>query len=182
MITIAAVAAALLLALAAWRDVATRIIPDGLCAAIALLGVALRLGEGLPALLATLAAAAALFLGLLLLAMLGLMGGGDLKLATAIALGLPPLGVYQLVVATALAGGVLALLYVMLARVVRPAAGARAGPPAPATPPIARRRDAPLLRRVLAAEAWRLRRRGPLPYGVAIAAGGTLVLFRSLGT
>lgn len=181
MLTTAAVATALLLAVAAWRDVATRIIPDGICAAVAVLGIAVRLGEGVPALLATMAAALVLFIILLALAMFGVMGGGDLKLATATALTLSPLGVYQLVVATALAGGVLALIYLLLARLLRApatAGGAMSGWAGFAPG----RRGAPLLRRVLIAETWRLRRRGPLPYGVAIAAGGMLVLFRSLGT
>ncbi|MBW8269080.1 prepilin peptidase [Caldovatus aquaticus] len=174
MLTLAALATALLLAVAAWRDVATRLIPDGICAAIAVLGLAQRLAEGMPALLATLAAALALFLFLLLLAMAGAMGGGDLKLATATALALPPIGIYHLIVTTALAGGVLALIYLALARMLRaPAAGGVASPA---------RRGTPLLRRVLIAETRRLRRRGPLPYGVAIAAGGMLVLFRSVGT
>jgi prepilin peptidase CpaA len=39
----------------------------------------------------------------------------------------------------------------------------------------------PLLRRVLAVEARRVRRRGPLPYAVAIAIGGTLVLLNLPG-
>ncbi len=180
MLTIAAIMAAFLLAVAAWRDIAARIIPDEICAAVALLGIVIRLTEGLPALAATLVATLALFLLLLPLAMYGLMGGGDLKLATAIALGLPPIGSYQFVVATALAGGVLALVYILFARIQRSVASARGGPAAGIA--LAARHDASLLRRVLAAEAWRLRRRGPLPYGVAIAAGGALVLFRSLGT
>ncbi len=181
MLTIAAVAAAILLAAAAWRDIAARVIPDEICAALALLGVLVRASEGLSALAVTLVAALVLFLALLPLAMYGLMGGGDLKLATAVALGLPPVGAYQLMVATALAGGVLALIYMLLARFLRPsvAAGRNALPVVPPASP--RRSGMSLLRRVLAAEAWRLRRRGPLPYGVAIAAGGVLVLFRSSG-
>jgi prepilin peptidase CpaA len=35
---------------------------------------------------------------------------------------------------------------------------------------------ATLLRRVLVVEAWRMRRRGPLPYAVAIAGGAILLL------
>jgi prepilin peptidase CpaA len=112
-------------------------------------------------------AVAALIFGLLLpFAVMGMLGGGDLKLATAIAIGLPPLGSYQFVVATAVAGGLLALLYLAAHRLaLRRAAPSRAAG-----------RAASLLRRVLAAEAWRVRRRGPLPYGVAIAAGAALVL------
>jgi prepilin peptidase CpaA len=34
----------------------------------------------------------------------------------------------------------------------------------------------PLVRRVLRAEAWRINRRGPLPYAFAIAGGAILTL------
>jgi prepilin peptidase CpaA len=96
----------------------------------------------------------------------GWLGGGDVKLAAAFALVPPPGQAAAFVLATALAGGVLALLYTVLVRLVpRPAPGRRTG----------------LLARCLKAEAWRISRRGPLPYAAAIAAGGFYVLQPSLG-
>lgn len=143
---------------AAWRDLAVRRIPDPLSASIAAAAILLRVVEGPGALAASLAAALALFVLLFALFARGWLGGGDVKLATALALGLPPQGIWTLVVATALAGGVLASGYLLMHRLA-------AGPVAPT-----RRRSA-ILARVAAAEAWRIRRRGPLPYGIAIAAG-----------
>ena len=160
-----------LLGLAAWRDIATRSIPDSISLVLAGLGLLLRWHEGWAPLGLSLLAALGLFLILLTCHARGLLGGGDVKLLTALALGLPPLGSYQLVVATALAGGVLAIAYLVLHR----ALSARGGALSP------RGRGEPLLRRIVSVEARRIRARGPLPYGVAIAVGGALVLLQSPG-
>lgn len=166
-------AAILLFAIAVWRDVATRIIPDGVSLALALAGLLSRAaGAGFEAAAWSLAVGAGCFLLLLPLVMRGALGGGDMKLASAMMLGLPPHLAWDFVFATVMLGGVLALPYLAGPALVPPArpaaAAARGGRPG-------------LLRRVLAAEAWRLRRRGPLPYGVAIAGGGLLVLLTSPG-
>lgn len=151
--------AALLLAAAAAHDAATRTIPNWLPLLLAALGVALRLltgdlGPGL-------AVAALVLAGTALAWLRGWLGGGDVKLAAAFALVPPPGQVAAFVLATALAGGVLALVYLALVRrVPRPSPGRRAG----------------FLARCAKAEAWRMRRGGPLPYAVAIAAGGFYVL------
>jgi prepilin peptidase CpaA len=155
-----------LLVAAAWRDVATRTIPDGISIALAFFGLGLRATEGSLALASSAATAALLFLGLVLLHARGALGGGDVKLASAIALGLPPLATFDFLLATALSGGVLGLLYLALRHL-----------PAPVPAPFATF----LPRRVLAAEHWRIHRRGPLPYAIAIAAGGILTLLAPLG-
>lgn len=128
--------AALAVALAGFQDIASRRIPNALCALLAAVAVATRLTEGL-------AAASLLFAVLFALFLRGVLGGGDVKLATAAALGLPPPAVWDFVVATAVAGGVLSLLYL-------------AGPhlPLPACRPAGRSR--PLLARIAAAETRRL--------------------------
>ena len=90
---------------------------------------------------------------------LGWMGGGDVKLLTAAAIFVAPLTVPMLVAATSLAGGVLALVFVVGRRIVARPVGGR--------PP----RMAP---RILRGERWRLHRGGPLPYAAAIAAGGLI--------
>lgn len=149
----------LALATAAWRDLAVRRIPNALCATVAVAGVVLRGLGGIEALAQSAAAAAALFIVLFVLFVRGWFGGGDVKLATAVALGLPPSAVWSFVVATALAGGVLSAVY-LVAISLRPARLAPRG------------RAASLPRRVAAAEIWRIGRRGPLPYGIPLCASG----------
>jgi prepilin peptidase CpaA len=83
---------------------------------------------------------------------------------TALAVGMSPFDSYRFVVATAIAGGLLGIAYFLLSRRLN---GLRES------------RRASLLGRVATIESWRIRRRGPLPYGVAIAAGGTFVLLHS---
>jgi len=94
--------------------------------------------------------------------MRGWMGGGDVKLLVALAVGLPLTGVIQLLTITALAGGVLALVHLMMRHLPYPKL-------APA--------GSSLARRVYAIERWRHLRHAPLPYGVAIACGGIWTIF-----
>ena len=156
--------AVVLLAVAAVHDAATRTIPNWVPAGLAALGAAVRLlgGQVLPGL----AAAGLMLAGCVLAWLGGWLGGGDAKLAAAFALVLPPGQVAAFVLATALAGGILASLYLLLHRVVPPPApGRRTG----------------LFPRCLKAEAWRIRRGGPLPYAIAITAGGFYALQPSFG-
>jgi prepilin peptidase CpaA len=152
---------AALLLVAAWRDIATRIIPDTVCVLVGAAGLLIRSSEGVLPVMVSLAMAVALFLLLLPAASRGALGGGDVKLATALLIGLSPLAAWDFIFVTVMLGGVLGIAYMagpVLVRNVRV-------PPA----------GAPLLQRVLQVEHWRLRRRGPLPYAVAIAAGGIIV-------
>jgi prepilin peptidase CpaA len=150
-----------LLLYAAARDIATRLIPDEVSLAIVAAGIATRLFEGWQQAGMSLLVGVLLFVVLLLLAMRGMIGGGDAKLIAAMATGLPPAETWNFIVATVLAGGVLAVGYLVARRLM----------PQPRLAP-----GAPMLRRLLAVEAWRIRRRGPLPYAVAIAAGGLFLL------
>jgi prepilin peptidase CpaA len=134
------------------------------------LGVAVRMMDGWQPLLASVLVAAGLFLALVALHARGLIGGGDAKLIAALAAGLAPLDTLNLVVATGLVGGVLGALYMILPRLMPAASLARPMRPVPA------------MRRVASVEAWRIRRRGPLPYGIAIALGGSLVLLHVPGS
>jgi prepilin peptidase CpaA len=155
-----------LLVAAAWRDIATRTLPDPVSILLAGAGILSRVSEGWQAAAVSIAVALILFLLLLLLAVYGLLGGGDVKLAAAVALGLPPAAAWDFIYATMMIGGVLGAIYLVGPRIVprsRPALG---------TSP---------LRRVAAIEAWRLRRRGPVPYGVAIAGGGILMVLSAPG-
>lgn len=159
------VAAALLL-FAAARDIATRLIPDGVSIGIALVGLASRATLGWTEAGTSLAIGAVLFVVLLPLAMRGWLGGGDVKLISAMAVGLAPHQTWLFIVATVFAGGVLGMAYI-LGRHVVPETRVAGG--------------TTLLRRVLVVEAWRMRRRGPLPYAVAIAVGGLFVLYTLTG-
>jgi prepilin peptidase CpaA len=159
-----------LLLLGAWNDIATRLIPDAIPLAIAGLAILLRLPAGLLPTLYSVLVAGLVFTALLGLAIRGWLGGGDVKLAAALALALPPYAVWDFVTATTFCGGVLALPYIAVAR-FQPAVAQAAQP----------RSRAGLLTRISRAEARRLRQGGPLPYAVAIAAGGIITLHAMIG-
>ncbi len=150
-----------LLAIAAWRDLGTRMIPDVLPMALLLTGMGLRLHAGGAAVGGSLLLAALLFAALALLHARGWLGGGDVKLAAGATAGLAPHAVLPFLVATGIAGGALAAAHLALRRL--------------------RWRPRPLttvngLRRVVRAERWRIARHAPLPYAVAIACGGAWVI------
>ncbi|MGY3492296.1 prepilin peptidase CpaA [Bradyrhizobium sp. USDA 4502] len=155
-VPVASVLEILLLLYVATIDIATRLISNEICLALAFLGIAAQLLAPMQ-LAQALIVVAILFLVLLVIYQRGMIGGGDVKLLVALAIGLPLTGVIQLLTATALAGGVLAALHLMMRRLPQPRL-------APA--------GSSLIRRVYAVERWRHLRHAPLPYGVAIASGG----------
>jgi prepilin peptidase CpaA len=160
-VPIASILQILLLLYVATIDVATRVISNQICLALALLGIAGQLA--MPTQIAqSLMIAALLFMLLLLVYTRGWIGGGDVKLLVALATGLPLTGVVQLLAITALAGGVLALVHLMMRLLPYPRL-------APA--------GSSFVRRVYAVERWRHLRHAPLPYGVAIACGGIWTVF-----
>lgn len=154
-----------LLIIAAWRDVAVRLIPYFVPILTAVAGFGARCAIGPRAAIISLAGAAIIFVILALIHRRGLLGGGDVTLMAAFACGLSPPQTYQFILYTSVSGGVLAAVWLLLQRLVR--RGKRRAPPP---------RGTPLPMRVLAAERWRLARKAPLPYAVAIAMGGLLVL------
>lgn len=85
-----------LLLCAAWTDVATRVIPNSLAVALALIGVAARSFAGFSAIAVSAGLALLLFVLLTLAHSRGMMGGGDVKLAAATAIGLPAESIYHL--------------------------------------------------------------------------------------
>jgi prepilin peptidase CpaA len=151
----------LLLLYVATIDVATRLIRNEICLALALLGIASQLASPIQV-AQSLIAATILLLLLLVIHTRGLIGGGDVKLLVALAIGLPLIGVIQLLTVTVLAGGVLALVHLMMRLLPYPRL-------APA--------GSSFVRRVYAIERWRHLRHAPLPYGVAIACGGIWTVF-----
>ncbi|WP_338699134.1 prepilin peptidase [Bradyrhizobium sp. 26S5] len=146
----------LLLLYVATTDIAARLIRNEICLALVILGIARQLADPMQV-AQSLIIAAILLLLLLVIYQRGKIGGGDVKLLVALAVGLPLTGVVQLLTITALAGGVLGLVHLMMRALPYPRL-------APA--------GSSLVRRVYAVERWRHLRHAPLPYGVAIACGG----------
>jgi prepilin peptidase CpaA len=151
----------LLLLYVAMIDIATRLIRNEICLVLALLGIAGQFASQMHV-TESLIAATILLLLLIVVYQRGWIGGGDVKLLVALAIGLPLMGVIQLLTVTALAGGVLALVHLMMRLLPYPKL-------APA--------GSSLVRRVYAIERWRNLRHAPLPYGVAIACGGIWTVF-----
>jgi prepilin peptidase CpaA len=152
-----------LLGIAALKDIACRIIPDVVPLGLLAIAIAMHLTDGNTT--AALAAGAIVSVLGALCWRLGALGGGDVKPLAACALLVPPSLVPQLVLLTAIAGGVLALLYLVLSCVAR--TSGRATRPG---------RPRSLIGRIWRAERWRIRRRAGLPYGCAIAIGTLLTL------
>jgi len=138
------------LSIAAAIDVRSRIIPDRVVLLLVANGLALRLGmAGWHQAAISLLAAGAILLVLGQAARHGLIGGGDAKLIAAVALFVPVADVPALVLAIALAGGVVSSFYLVLRAMARH--GAVLG----------------LLRR----EQRRIAAGLPLPYALAIFLG-----------
>jgi prepilin peptidase CpaA len=159
-----------MLVVAALHDIVARTVPNGIAVGVAAAGViaqtALSL-MGVGQLLISLPVAVAVFFLAALLWRRGLMGGADVKLFGASALLVPPMLVPSMVMCATLAGGVLALIYLVARRraperlaLALPGGGRRLG----------------LFARAVRVERWRLRRGGPLPYAVAIAGGVLFVM------
>jgi prepilin peptidase CpaA len=119
MIAFAAIAAS------SWRDLKERIIPNEMVVIVAVtgIGLSLMLRPGQTGI--SLAAAVLVLFALGLLSHFNLMGGGDVKLISAVTLLVPPERIGGLIVAIALAGGVLAIVYLVAHRALRHNSGAR---------------------------------------------------------
>ncbi len=159
-----------LLLIAAWNDIATRLIPDCVPIALSLVGALARLMSGPAALAESFVLTSGLFVVLVVLHARGALGGGDVKLAAAVCLGLSPLAAWRFIFITAMAGGILGMLHLAGRTALR---GVVAHPPAP--------RGTALPLRVFRAERWRIARHGSLSYGVAIACGGIWAVIESRG-
>ncbi len=153
-----------LLVYAALHDFAARTVPNWLPVCVLILGILWRILDH--SLLAGLVVSAVTFAILFAVWLLNGIGGGDAKLWPATALLIPPHWQPELnfFLRVFLIGGALALVYLAL-WVFLPKRRS-----APAT------RTVGLVRRVLRAEAWRIARRGPLPYAFAISGGAIITL------
>jgi prepilin peptidase CpaA len=161
--TILLLAAATSLLFAAAHDLAVRTVPNRVSLIVAAVGLALNALDG--QLVPALFGGGLVFAGCWFCWRHGWIGGGDVKLLSACSLLVPPLSVPELILWTAIAGAVLALLYLalgaLLARLLPGGASAR---------------PTGLLKRVWRAERRRICRRLSLPYACAICAGVLLTL------
>jgi prepilin peptidase CpaA len=144
---------------ASLHDIVARTVPNGLPLALALAGIAAGALDGY--LFGSLLAAGIVFVLSALCWRRGWMGGGDVKLLGAAALGMPPSSVLTFVAAVAIAGGLLALVYLAARQFVSVSAAVRPDR---------------LFARTMRVERWRIGRGGPLPYACAIAAGFLFVI------
>ena len=162
-------AAATALLFAAVHDLAVRTVPNLVSLIVATAGVALHALDGQlgPALFG----GGLVFAGAWYCWRRGWIGGGDVKLLGACTLLVPPTSVPALVLTTAIAGAMLALVYLTVGMAL-----ARLLPGGAAT------RPAGLLGRVWRAERRRIRRRLSLPYACAICAGALLTLYGTVPT
>ena len=157
------VAEGIFLLYAACTDIAARLIPNAVCLALAALGMMhASLTTPASALMQASVVTIGLFLTLLMLHTRRWIGGGDVKLLVAVAIGMSFAGVVDLLTRIALVSLVLAAVHLIMRRLPNPK-------PAPV--------GSSLVRRVYAIERWRNLRHAPLPYGVAIAFGGIWTLF-----
>lgn len=161
----------LLLGYAAWRDVATRTIPDSISITLIALGACVRLMSGWEALGWSLLVAVSVFFVLLPLCGRGVLGGADLKLLAALAVGFSPETSLHLLLSVTVVGGFLAAAYLLLGRIFRLIGFFSR----------ARMRPRSLPGRIALVECWRIRRHAPLPYGVAIAVGAVFVILQNRG-
>ena len=154
----------LLLIAASVRDFATRIVPNFIPLALAFVALAFSAVEG--RLFWGLMSGVVVFALAFLCWRMRWIGGADVKMLGAAAMLMPPAATANFVLDTAVAGGLLGLLYLLARRLI----------PAP-RPGLARQGPRPgLFARVLRAERWRIHRGGPLPYACAIAAGFLFVV------
>ncbi len=155
-----------LLIYAALHDLAARTVPNWLPVCLLAIGLVARLADH--TLWSGLAVTLLAFVILFGIWFSGSMGGGDVKLWAATVLLVPPHWQPQLAffLRVLLLGGALALLYLAL---WWPMARLRQALPAPVS-------RAGFLQRVLKAEIWRISRRGPLPYALAISASAIVTL------
>jgi prepilin peptidase CpaA len=109
-------ALAALLLLAATGDLRSRIIPNWLTAAVALLAIPYWLLSGFelwPTIALHVLVAAGIFTAFAIAFHFGAMGGGDVKLVAALALWLDPVAALRMLVIMSLAGGALTLAMVI---------------------------------------------------------------------
>ena len=157
------------LSVAVATDLASRIIPNRLVLLVLCASVALRLLSEPGPLWLGLLGLVAVLVALSLLASRDLVGWGDAKLIAAVSVAVPADRLLPLLLAIALAGGILSCLYLASRFILR----RTTSPPGPALPAS---EMLPLLFRLADRECARIRAGEPMPYAVAIFGGVTYTL------
>jgi prepilin peptidase CpaA len=154
------------------NDICYREIPNKFIIIITVIGIGILVtnGDWLEG-FTTLGFAIATFLVLALLCMAGKFGGGDVKLLTASVLLVGASSFLDFLLLTALAGGVLSLVYLAAFLTLKALPLSSAAAPIPSRKALKSRLH--LLWRI---ERRRILRRSSIPYGVAISAGSILSL------
>jgi prepilin peptidase CpaA len=144
-----------------WRE---RIIPNEAVLAVAVCAIALGLLTRPGSVWISLSISVVLFAGLWILANRDFLGGGDAKLIAAVTLLVPPNRVGMLLIAIALAGGVVSLAYLAAAHAARrmPAVGVVA---------VEASRPARKSNRMLRGEVTRVADENSVPYALAVLGG-----------
>ncbi len=159
--------------LSAATDLKERIVPNKFVAVIAASGVALTLAVRPDQLWISLLAAAGVLVGLGVLAHYDLVGGGDVKLISALTLLVPPERIGMLLVGIVLAGGLLGCAY-FAARHVLEKRVAEQGDRRAFEP------RASSLDRLVRDECARIAAGEPMPYALAVLAGAASYVAREL--
>lgn len=150
----------LILVAAAVQDLRTRRIPNGLVISVAVTGLLLGAFSHPHLLWINIVAALLVLVVFGALSHLETLGGGDIKLMTAVTLLVPPSQIAGLLVAIALAGGIVSVIYLVLGRGMKDRARHR-------SPPGQHNAFARWWR----AEQVRIRSSRTVPYALAISGG-----------
>ncbi len=162
--TVLLLASLILLAITAGSDLKDRRIPNELAAAVAAIGLIQGVLARPGVLWLSLLVALAVFGGLGVLSHYRIIGGGDMKLISAVTLLVPPERVGQLLIEIALAGGVLSCVYLAGRYALRSPSSASAGAVDVARPEAG-------FALAIKTERVRIAAGDPLPYAVAVFGG-----------
>lgn len=161
---IALTASLIVLGVCAGMDLKDRLIPNELVIAVAVIGFAQGLVSRTGTVWLSLLAAVLVFFGLGILSHYKIIGGGDLKLISAVTLLVPPDRVGQLLLEIALAGGLLGLFYLAAHRWLKSLPASQSAPVeiASSTSPLAQ---------MIRTERVRIVAGDSLPYALAVLGG-----------
>jgi prepilin peptidase CpaA len=161
-----------LVGVCAWTDMKDRLIPNRIVIVIAAIGIAqsLLLAPGL--VWRSLLAALVVFCGLGIFSHYKIIGGGDLKLITAVSLLTQPEQIGMLLVEIALAGGVLSCIYLAAHYALKNSRPHQTTVKEVGSPPAG-------VALIIARERERIAARAHIPYAVAVLGG--LVIFTARG-
>jgi prepilin peptidase CpaA len=167
--TLSQTASLILLGVSAGIDLRDRLIPNELVIAVALIGLAQGLASRPEAVWLSLLAAVIVFFSLSIFAHYKIIGGGDMKLITAVTFLVPPDRVGHLLIGIVLAGGVLSCFYLAARYGLKrlPASRSAAAAVAPSA-------SASGLARMIWTERARIAAGSPMPYALAVL-GGVIV-------